>query len=441
MNMRTRSLLTMALTTALFAPVALAQSDTTSSTSDPSETTSEATSAAQSKGTSWAELDSDGDGRISASEASANAGFNSRFAVIDADGDGYATETEYRGYAATAGKTPPGGGQAATASPGSTSWADLDTDDDGRISSTEASGNAGLSSNFSSIDSDRDGYLTDSEYRRYAGASGGTSDAPKWDAVAELDEDDDGRIGSDELVGFVGSFTAMDADGDGSVTDAEYQASMAASGDSEEGRGAWMAMDTDGDGLLSRSEIDGFSESFKSMDADSDGYVSNSEYAGHSRTAAGTPGSDPERAMGGVSSGQSTSEGGTMAAGTASPPPPPQSQGAENAAAHSAVAQRDLWNRLDSDGDGRISSVEASLDSEFSTHFPMNDVDGDGFITAAEYRDHAQDMQRNMGGTRSESSDTGKGSMHRDADVDDEDDHDDEATGDDDTATPPDDER
>lgn len=441
MNMRTRSLLTMALTTALFAPVALAQSDTTSSTTDQSQTTSATTTADQSadqsassksaKGTSWADLDSDRDGRISASEASANAGFNSRFSVIDADGDGYATEAEYRGYAANA-KTPGDGGQeGATAS---TSWADLDTDDDGRISTMEASSNAGLNSNFASIDSDGDGYLTDSEYRSYASASGSASEIPQWDALAELDSDGDGRIGSDELVGFVGTFAAMDADGDGSVTDAEYRASLAASGATGDGRGAWSVMDRNRDGLLSKTEIDGFSDSFKSMDADSDGYVSNSEYASHSRTAAGTE-ADPERAMGGISSGQSTSAQG----GTAGQPMPPTSQGAANAAAHSAVVQRELWNRLDTDRDGRISSVEASLDPEFSGNFSMNDGDSDGFITAAEYRDHAQEMNRGMGGTRSESSDTSKGTM--DSDVDDDDDYDDEATGEEEAATPPDDER
>lgn len=77
------------------------------------------------------------------------------------------------------------------------------------------------------------------------------------------------------------------------------------------------------------------------------------------------------------------------------------------------------------------------MDSEFSDNFSMNDGDGDGFITAAEYRDHAQEMQRSMGGTRSQSSDTGKGTMERDVD-DDKDDYGDEATGDEEAATPPD---
>jgi hypothetical protein len=57
----------------------------------------------------WKDTDSDGDGRISAAEARANAGsgLHARFAAIDSDGDGYVKLEEYRTYfESNVGKTP-----------------------------------------------------------------------------------------------------------------------------------------------------------------------------------------------------------------------------------------------------------------------------------------------------------------------------------------------
>lgn len=81
----------------------------------------------------------------------------------------------------------------------------------------------------------------------------------------------------------------------------------------------------------------------------------------------------------------------TEQADTALPPPsPPESQGAEHAAAHSSVVQRDLWTRLDVDGDGRISTSEGAADAAFNTDFSAMDTDGDGFVTDIEYRSAAK---------------------------------------------------
>lgn len=81
----------------------------------------------------------------------------------------------------------------------------------------------------------------------------------------------------------------------------------------------------------------------------------------------------------------------TEQANTTLPPPlPPQSQGAEHAAAHSAVATRDLWARLDTDGDGRISTTEGAADADFNADFATRDSNQDGFVTDTEYRTSAQ---------------------------------------------------
>lgn len=67
-----------------------------------------------------------------------------------------------------------------------------------------------------------------------------------------------------------------------------------------------------------------------------------------------------------------------------------QSQGAANAAAHSSVAQRDTWARLDADADGRISPVEADADATFGVDFDDMDTDDDGFVSDVEYRAFAK---------------------------------------------------
>ena len=131
-------------------------------------------------------------------------------------------------------------------------------------------------------------------------------------------------------------------------------------------RDVWTELDVDRDGRISATEAGAdadFNTHFSMMDSDGDGFLSADEYRAQQR----------------------------MVQGDDMPPAPPaQSQGAANAAAQSSVAHREAWARLDTDGDGRISSVEASMDSTFSTHLSAMDADDDGFVTDAEYRAFAQ---------------------------------------------------
>jgi hypothetical protein len=50
------------------------------------------------KGNWWKDADSNGDGKISAAEAVANAGLNARFSQVDTDKDGFVTTEEYRAF-------------------------------------------------------------------------------------------------------------------------------------------------------------------------------------------------------------------------------------------------------------------------------------------------------------------------------------------------------
>lgn len=47
--------------------------------------------------------------------------------------------------------------------------------------------------------------------------------------------------------------------------------------------------------------------------------------------------------------------------------------------------QRDRWQTLDTDGDGRISEAEGAVDSDFSANFEMMDADADGYVGEDEY--------------------------------------------------------
>lgn len=70
--------------------------------------------------------------------------------------------------------------------------------------------------------------------------------------------------------------------------------------------------------------------------------------------------------------------------------PPLQAQGAANAAAHASVVRRDLWGKLDTNRDGRISAVEADANADFDARFDAMDSNDDGFIADAEYTAYAK---------------------------------------------------
>ena len=122
------------------------------------------------KGNWWQDADTDGDGKLSTTEANANAGLSSRFSTIDADKDGFVTTEEYRTfYTANASQG------AENAAPHSAvvsrdTWVKLDADADSRISLAEASANPDLTAKFANMDSNKDGFVSQDEYTTYSQA-------------------------------------------------------------------------------------------------------------------------------------------------------------------------------------------------------------------------------------------------------------------------------
>lgn len=191
----------------------------------------------------WTRLDADADGRISTVEADVDAAFGVDFDDMDTDDDGFVSDAEYRVFAKVDGSVDGamGGTQGAANAAGHSMvvtrdlWNRLDADADGRISATEADADTTFDGSFAGIDADADGFVSQDEYRAHAKAdvSQGADNATPHSAVVQrdtwtrLDADADGRISADEAdadAGFDAGFAAMDGNGDGFVTDAEFRA-------------------------------------------------------------------------------------------------------------------------------------------------------------------------------------------------------------------------
>jgi EF hand domain-containing protein len=126
----------------------------------------------------------------------------------------------------------------------------LDANNDGVVDRAEAAASPGFAARFDQMDKNKDGRLTaDERPERHGGHRGGRDGHGK---MMQADKDKDGRISKAEATAdpkLAERFVQMDANKDGFVDRADFQARMAQHRDECFGKA-----DTDSDGKLSRDE-------------------------------------------------------------------------------------------------------------------------------------------------------------------------------------------
>ena len=196
-----RTLMSLALATALAAPVALAQTDTRQEVADP-----QATDALPPQ--------------VNPAEV-AEQGVDPRLPVADDAEDPMSAvpppppriDAQASGHAHVAERS---------------RWTELDVDGDGRVSAEEGRADAELRTGFEAMDADRDGFVSEAEFGAGASVDDGATDADAMDQGGgrEIDADDhhDGMHDRDR----------MDDDGTGDEGMESKEADPAMDGDSED---------------------------------------------------------------------------------------------------------------------------------------------------------------------------------------------------------------
>ncbi|MDO5506087.1 MAG: EF-hand domain-containing protein [Pseudoxanthomonas suwonensis] len=144
----------------------------------------------------WQQIDSNNDGTISREEAAARPGLARRFDQLDADGDGRLSRTEMAA-ARTAG---PRSGRGDMPRKGTGQHRGmmmqrhraLDTDKDGRISRAEAAADERLTARFDQLDANRDGHLDRADWQARASQQ-------REAFFTRADTDNDGRLSRAEF--------------------------------------------------------------------------------------------------------------------------------------------------------------------------------------------------------------------------------------------------
>jgi len=185
----------------------------------------------------FSQLDANGDGAVTMDEVTAVGA--AKFAENDTNGDGFLDASEL--LAAMQANGPQNGDANRPAPDGSRQGRGfgqmlqrLDTDQDGQISKAEAVGP--VVAQFDKTDTDGNGFLSQDELKAAQAARGdkrpnaGTPEERIAKMIEHNDTDGNGMLSPDEAapdnVGNI--FIKMDADGNGSVTKAEWDAAIAA---------------------------------------------------------------------------------------------------------------------------------------------------------------------------------------------------------------------
>jgi Ca2+-binding EF-hand superfamily protein len=111
--------------------------------------------------------------------------------------------------------------------------------------------------------------------------------------AARMDTDKDGRISSSEWKGSAEMFARLDSNHDGYITREEMKQNRPKNGDAAaRGRRNPRAVDANKDGQISRDEWKGPSEVFERLDANHDGFITRDERRAASRRGQTPQGQD-----------------------------------------------------------------------------------------------------------------------------------------------------
>src|SRR5262245_31327225 len=117
-------------------------------------------------------------------------------------------------------QTPQNPGQNRRRAPGRSNFARMDTNNDGKISSSEWKGSAEM---FARLDSNHDGYITRDELKQNRPKNGNATGRGGARNLRAMDTNGDGKISRDEWKGRSEVFDRLDANHDGFITREELQ--------------------------------------------------------------------------------------------------------------------------------------------------------------------------------------------------------------------------